>query len=545
MRFLTVFLVALFGVNLAGYAADMSIFKVLATADVGKNPHGLRLRDGLLYVAMSGENEIWVLDAENLAVNAKWPVENVPLDLIASGDGWIVAPFSGDYLEAYSASGKPGKRWAVPKGPSLFSPYTVRDTAYITSEFGNGFTLFDTQRQVLLKTYKTGDRPYPGAVTRDGILAFIPNRDENTVTVIDLLNQKTLATTPVCSAPEGGALTHDQTHYMVTCSQDGKVAFINTASFAVVAEIEEGIGERPFSVVAGEDGRYAYVNNAGGDTISVVDTVIRKVIDSITVGKQPIVMRVYGNRMFVSNEVSNTVNVLRIPGPKKITSATTKNEVILLGLSHRVETNETTRQLIETIKPDYIITEIPPNRLEQTLKGFAMEGEVTEPRVMRFPEYKSVVFDLSKSMNFEVIAAAAWTEPMNNYRRAAFERLEKDPARVADMATYHAALDAMNKAVNAGGRDNVAFLNSEAYDALSKKGLGVYDRLLNEDLGPGGWTNINKAHYALVEKGLDAHRNEGKRFLIIFGAAHTTWFREHLHKRNDIKVLDVRDFLDR
>ena len=543
MSIFTALLATFMGVTVAADAADTDAFEVLATVKVGENPHGLRLRDGLLYVAMSGENEIWILDAETLTVNAKWPVENVPLDLIASGSGWIVAPFRGDYLEAYSAEGKPGKRWPVPKGPSLFSPYAVGSVAYITSEFGDGFTLFDTGTKELLKTYKTGDRPYPGDVTRDGILAFIPNRDDNTVTVIDLLNEKTLATTPVCSTPEGGALTHDQTHYMVTCSKDGKIAFLNTASFEVVAEIEAGIGERPFSVVTGEDGRYAYVNNAGGDTISIVDTASRTVTGTITVGKQPIVMRIYGNRMYVSNEVSNTLNVVRIPGPTEFAATTTQNEVILLGLSHRSETNETTRRLIETIQPDFIITEIPPNRLEKTIKGFVAEGAITEPRLVRFPEYKSVVFDLSKTMDFEVIAAAAWTEAMNNYRRAAFERLEKDPARTKDMATYHAAIEAMNKAVEEGGRDNVGFLNSEAYDMLSKKGLGVYDRLLNDDLGPGGWTNINRSHYALVEKGLDAHRNEGKRFLIIFGAAHTTWFREHLQNRSDIKLLDVRDFL--
>lgn len=524
-------------------------FEELKTVKVGRAPHGSRLHEGKLYLAMSGDDEVWVLDGKSLVVEAKWPVPDTPLDLIKIRDGWLVAPFQGKgggYLQVLDEKGIPGRRYKVPKGPSLFAPHKVGDIAYVVSEFGDGLTLFDTKAQRIIRTYATGDRPYPADVTRDGILAFIPNRDENTVSVIDLLNGKELARVPVCDQPEGGALTEDQTSYMVACSGSDAVAFINTASFEVTAMVEAGVGPRPFSVVAGEDGRYAYVNNAGGTSVSVLDTVSRRVVKHLSVGQQPIVMRIYGDQLYVASEVSNTLSLFRIPGPPEKAPVTSRNEVILMGMRHDGAYNDQTRALITAIKPDYVIAEIPPNRLEAAIAGFAEFGIVTESRTRVFPEYRDVLFPLSKTMDFEIIGAAAWSGPMNLYRGKALAGIRKDPARAEEVAAYDASFVLMNREDKSGKGVHMAFLNSPEYDALSKKVYGgPYDEFFNDDLGPGGWSNINRAHYNLVTRGLDAHRNEGRRILIIFGAAHTSWFRKHLERRDDITLLDLRDFLEK
>lgn len=532
---------------MAAPVAD-DLFVELKEVKVGRAPHGSRLHDGKLYIAMAGEDEIWVLNGETLALEAKWPVPGVPLGLIKTDSGWLVAPFraEGDqgYLLALDEEGKPGEHFPVPKAPSLFSPYKTSDIAYIVSEFGDGLTLFDTKAQKVIRTYKTGKRPYPADITRDGILAFVPNRDENTVSVIDLLNGKEITKVPVCEQPEGGALTEDQTSYMVACGGSDAVAFINTASFEVTTIVKAGIGPRPFSVVAGEDGRYAYINNSGAASVSVLDTIEKRVVKQLTVGEKPIVMRVYGDRLYVATEVGDSMSLFRVPGPVKKPAVTTKNEVIMLGMAHNAAYNDKTRALIKAIKPDYVIAEIPPNRLEAAVNGFAETGTLTEPRTKVFPEYRDVLFPLSKDMNFEIIGAAAWTRPMNDFRRDAFAKIRKDPARADQMAAYNASFELMDRGEKFKDVVDVAYLNSREYDALANRVYGgPYDQYFNDELGPGGWTNINTAHYNLVTRGLDAHRNEGKQILIIFGAAHTAWFRKHLEKREDITLIDVRDFL--
>ena len=528
------------------YAGD---FEVLHTVDIGSAPHGIRVDGSYAYIAVSGDDEIAVLDLASLEVITRWAVPNVPLGLIKSANGWLVAPFRGKRL--VELDGKTGEligEWSVSESPSLFSPYTTEGLTYITSEFGDTLTVFDTKTMQIEKTYATGKRPYPADITRDGVLAFVPNRDANSVSVIDLLNEKELTQTSVCTKPEGGAVSVDQVYYLVACGGSDEVQWINSASFEVVHSIKKGVGSRPFSVAVSEDGRWAFVNSAGGETISVIDLQTRSVVEHIEVGKQPIVMRVYGDRLYVTNEVSGTLSIIAIPETAKVAKSDKKNEVLILGMIHGSHTSSENygldylTRLLQAAEPDYVLTEIPPNRLPKAEQDFTKFGEIREPRVKRFPEYTEALFPLTKVMDFEIIPTAGWNEPMNNYRRAALQRLQSDPARKTDWLEYQQASAAMDAAI--GDRDDdPEFIHTDEFDALIKRGFEPYDRLFNDELGTGGWTTINKAHYSLIADALDKHSGEGKRFVITYGSGHKYWFLEQLRQRDDIVLLDPKPFL--
>jgi len=76
---------------------------------------------------------------------------------------------------------------------------------------------------------------------------------------------------------------------------------------------------------------------------------------------------------------------------------------------------------------------------------------------------------------------------------------------------------------------------------MTKIALTPYDEYLNDVIGAGGWTNINVAHYRLIDAAIRAH--PGERILIMFGAGHKYWLHEQLRQRADIRLLDVQDFL--
>ena len=86
-----------------------------------------------------------------------------------------------------------------------------------------------------------------------------------------------------------------------------------------------------------------------------------------------------------------------------------KNEVIVLGMTHDghltegIYDTEVLRQLIIGINPDFILTEIPPNRFDNAMNEFLEFDTITESRVNRFPEYVNVIFPLTKTMVFERI----------------------------------------------------------------------------------------------------------------------------------------------
>ena len=273
----------------------------------------------------------------------------------------------------------------------------------------------------------------PPAVMWDGSHAYVPNRDEGTISIVDLLNDETDATVEACPGPADGALTPDQVTDIVACGGSDELVFINTASFAVTGRVSEGLGARPSSIVVPAPGRYALVYNADGGTVSVVDLEARAVVQTIDVGVQPLVLRLGpdpdrpdGQRVHVSNQVAGSfVELVPVAEPVELRpagEAVPLNEVVVLGMIHgQHETSESfslkvVRDLVREIDPDYWLTEIPPNRWDRAWAEYQATGTVEEPRVRRFPEYMQGLFPLSRELDFEVIPTAGWTQPMSDFR---------------------------------------------------------------------------------------------------------------------------------
>ncbi len=225
-----------------------------------------------------------------------------------------------------------------------------------------------------------------------------------------------------------------------------------------------------------------------------------------------------------------------------------KNEVLVLGLIHgRHRTAEEfsieiLTDIIKKINPDLILTEIPPDRFPTAAEEYKNNDTITEPRVVRFPEYVDVVFPLTKEMDFEIIPTAGWTKEMADARSAKLKSISEDPERTSDWQEYTKAGAKSDSLINARGLENDPWwINSDEYDEFVEVRLSVYNRLFNEELGLGGWDNINEAHYGHIENALEKHKNQGKRILITYGAGHKGWFLRELKKRDDINLLSFEE----
>lgn len=228
-----------------------------------------------------------------------------------------------------------------------------------------------------------------------------------------------------------------------------------------------------------------------------------------------------------------------------------KNEVLILGTIHSGHLTDSIyntsylNKLIREIKPDYILAEIPADRFEESMNGFKRDDSISEPRVMRFPEYTDVVYPLTKEMAFEIIPTAGWTKPMADERTEKLKAISIDSTRVADWKVYLEGNQLSDSVYKSTGKvDNPYFIHTHSYDSIQDLALQPYNRLFNVELGLGGWENINIAHYWNIEKALETHRYKGKRFLIIYGAGHKGWFLRQLKKRDDIELLEMKPFLD-
>ncbi len=240
---------------------------------------------------------------------------------------------------------------------------------------------------------------------------------------------------------------------------------------------------------------------------------------------------------------------IREDGKRPPAPGAKKTPVAVLGMIHSEHRTSPTwgldqvRETIRRFDPDVVCAEIPPSHWPSTLALWNERGVVEDARVKRFPEYTDVLLPLMTEMGFEIEPCAGWTQEMAAERRARLELFETDPGQAERYSEYqrrNAEIEA-RQAADPIDEDDPRIIHSSLYDARTEESLRPYDEMLNDWIGAGGWTNINQAHYALIDQAIKKH--QGKRILITFGAGHKYWFLKQLRTRDDIELLDVTPFL--
>jgi YVTN family beta-propeller protein len=221
-------------------------------------PHVARsLLGGGPYLYVSGEdgNSVAVIDVRAESVVASMAPGRRPRGVRVSPDGsTLIVAVSG------SPKGGPGV------DESKLPPADHRR---------DGIALMDLPRRVLRKTLSGGVDPENFDVSKDGKTIYVANEDAGTVTVLDVVSSKPVATIPVGREPEGVTISPDSDEVYVTNEADGTVSIIATDSRVVIATI--AVGKRPRSVTFSLDGAKAYVANEEGGSVSVIDTDNRRV----------------------------------------------------------------------------------------------------------------------------------------------------------------------------------------------------------------------------------------------------------------------------
>ncbi len=208
-----------------------------------------------LYVSDEDGNSVAVIDVRAESVVASMAPGRRPRGVRVSPDGsTLIVAVSG------SPKGGPGV------DESKLPPADHRR---------DGIALMDLTRRVLRKTLAGGIDPENFDVSLDGKTIYVANEDAATVTVLDVVSGKPVATIPVGREPEGVRISPDSDEVYVTNEVDGTMSVIATDSRVVIATI--GVGKRPRSVTFSLDGSKAYVANEEGSSVSVIDMDNRRV----------------------------------------------------------------------------------------------------------------------------------------------------------------------------------------------------------------------------------------------------------------------------
>lgn len=167
----------------------------------------------------------------------------------------------------------------------------------------------------LLKVLPVGKTPNEACVSPDGKRAYVSNRGETSVTVIDLDALKVVSTLsdPAMKNPDGCIVNAEGTKLYVAAAGGESVLVFSTSDGRKVSEI--ATGHEPRRLLLSQDGGRLYVTNGEERYLTIADTKTNAVIGKIKTGRdgRPMAFTPGGKYLAIGNVSDDTIEFVK-PG---------------------------------------------------------------------------------------------------------------------------------------------------------------------------------------------------------------------------------------
>ena len=318
--------------------SSLSISQVARTSDANNSTgtHGLIMIDKQAKLVRFFD-PVTLKELSNLAI------EGTPHELAISPDHKIAyVPDYGDGV--YGRNPHPGHTISIIDLPSRklagvidISPYVAphgvqvdaNGTLYATCDLSRKFLIIDPKTRRITTAIDTEGTGHWAAVLPDGSKAYVANKNDRPfVSVIDIKAHRMIGTISMPMGTQGISVSPDGKHVLAMDMSEPRIAVIDTSTDAVVDDIvlqdntkgawraryspngelivavnaaerlanilsiDDGhkkqvtvkVGSQPFGVAFNADSSRALVPNHGDGTISVIDLVADRVIETFKAG---------------------------------------------------------------------------------------------------------------------------------------------------------------------------------------------------------------------------------------------------------------------
>jgi YVTN family beta-propeller protein len=276
---------------------DIETQEVTATVDAG-----LRIRwfsnrffDG---------KRVWTVDADfenaEVIIFDPWTLQTIKRIPFGSGPSMslelssdlkhaiTISPGTDEVVVIDTATYEIVRRIPVGKFPCDLTLSLDGKHAFIVERDQDTLSIVDWQSGKTLKTvaFEDQSRPHMLTLSPDGTKLWVQERDTAKLSVYDAKSLNRVARFPVGRAPITTEFTPSGRATLTTHIGEGFLKIFDADSFSEIKTIQ--VGQSPVNSIFEPSGRYAYVTNRQSNSVSIIDTELWEEIKTIKVGTNPI-----------------------------------------------------------------------------------------------------------------------------------------------------------------------------------------------------------------------------------------------------------------
>ncbi|MCM3901480.1 MAG: hypothetical protein ND866_07220 [Pyrinomonadaceae bacterium] len=152
----------------------------------------------------------------------------------------------------------------------------------VTAGTDDGVTVVDTETLKVAARIKTGVGHHDIAFTDDDSLAFITNKQDGTLSVVDVRKLAKVRDVKVGSLPAAVVVSSLSKSVYVTNEGDGTIVALDGSGFEILARMEGQPGLRAIRIPS--DGRFGFAVNPITNTVHIFDLSSNRLVHAVPVG---------------------------------------------------------------------------------------------------------------------------------------------------------------------------------------------------------------------------------------------------------------------
>jgi YVTN family beta-propeller protein len=282
---------------------------------------------GVIYTANERDGSISEVQLDSGQVRTV-KVDIAPHNVQVTPDGSTLLAVGVSAHSAHHGGGKSGQLLllntakldsppvAVPAGdhPAHVVTDATGARAFVTDSGANVVRVIDLRQQTELAQIRTGTYPHGLRLSPDGRALYVANMKAGTVSVIDVATLQETRRIPVGQGPVQVGFSADGQQAYVSLSRENRLGLIDTAQQRLSSKVT--VGHTPIQMMAAQDGT-VYVANQGSaqapsDQVSVVDPAKARAVTTLITGAgaHGVAASQDGAYMFVTNIEAGTLSVI-------------------------------------------------------------------------------------------------------------------------------------------------------------------------------------------------------------------------------------------